>query len=300
MSIIEYEFKPKVKGYFRFEACNALTGERRVVADWFPNLITNAGLEAMGTTGIQSWCMVGAGNDIPSIFDTTLKFRIASTSTIQARVNSARSSPPYYGVSTITYRFAAGAAAGNLSEVGIGWSTTNCFSRALILDANGDPTTITILANEFLDVIYELRSYPPLADDIFNVNLSGTNHQVTVRAAAVTDQVWAPQLTEAVQFYATTSVTAYSGPIGAITGNPSGSAITITPTNNAYQAGSLTKTAYSVFGLDQANYVGGIRSLRVYTYFQVGLYQMEFNPPIPKDNTRTWRVDYGVTWARNE
>lgn len=53
-----------------------------------------------------------------------------------------------------------GAAAGNVSEISAGFSNnkyTKGFTRALILDTSGNPTTITVLADEVLIVTYEIR-----------------------------------------------------------------------------------------------------------------------------------------------
>lgn len=299
--LMSIEFKPRIQGFYKIEATNVLTGEKRIAADWFPNLITNIGLNQMGKTGVTTNCLVGSGNDIPSVFDTALRAKVAHTSSIINTTNTARSSPPYYGICTKTFRFAVGAAAGNLSEVGIGWNDTNCFSRALILDSLGQPTTITILPYEFLDIIYELRCYPPLEDEFFTLTLSGTVYEATVRASDVTSNQWAPNLSGRVLLWSnTTSTIAYSGPIGLITGSPTGSVASTAPNNFDYVEGSYSQNAYSLFDLNQANFVDGIKSFRFMTYFQVGMYQVEFDKFIPKNNTRTWRIDYGVTWARYE
>ncbi len=97
----------------------------------------------MGSVGdYMSTCMVGSGNAAPAETDTALQAR-ASTSNINVQSNNSNVSPRY-GWRRRTFRFAAGAAAGNLSEVGVGWTTTAVFSRALILDGSGNPTTITV------------------------------------------------------------------------------------------------------------------------------------------------------------
>lgn len=59
------------------------------------------------------------------------------------------------------WRFNQGDVVGNVSEVGVALSSfptssTPLLSRALVVDVNGDPTTITVLADEYLEVEYEL------------------------------------------------------------------------------------------------------------------------------------------------
>lgn len=291
-----------VQGYYRITATNAITGQQRVVADWFPNLITDLGLNEMGYRAVYERCMVGSGQNTPTVTDTQLQSFVAVNDTVISNASGAQSTAPYYGWFRRTFRFNPGTAAGNLSEIGIGWnqsSTWRTFSRALILDSNGFPTTITILANEFLDVTYELRCYPPTGDQIFNINLSGNTYQCTVRAAFVTSaNYWAPQLNSAVSLYsAGSSFRAHSGTIGAITTGPSGTSASGSVNNLPYDNNSMTKRGYSEFGLDSANFAGGIQSF-VFSANHLGEYQIGFSPAIPKDNTKTFRIDIGVSWAR--
>lgn len=137
------ELHTEVEGWFKFEAISE-DGTRRVLADWFPNLITDQGLNQMGT--LATWlnaCQVGSGSTVPAVSDTQLVTRVAGTTTIQSTVQGIQSTPPYYASRTRTYRFAAGVATGTLSEVGVGTTATvgNLYSRALILDGAGNPTT---------------------------------------------------------------------------------------------------------------------------------------------------------------
>lgn len=294
-----------VQGFYKIEAVNAETKQKRLVADWFPNLITNNGLNAMATTGVLARCMVGAGSTPPSVSDTTLQSQIAATTSVQSTVTSSQSSAPYYGSTQRTYRFAAGAAAGNLSEVGVGWLSGGsdlCFSRALILDSFGFPTTITILSNEFLDVTYELRCYVPTSDVVMLLNLNGTDHTCTIRPAQATNaNVWAPSLFSSGITLSPGSPqsSAYSGSINAsVTGSPSGTSANGSNSNLSYENNSLTIKGYTEWGLTEANFgAGGIQAI-TFVSKGLGAYQVGFSPAIPKDNTKTFRIDYGISWAR--
>lgn len=296
--------KPTVCGYYKIEATNFITGEKRIVADWFPNLITDIGLNRIGQGNPHDRCMVGSGSTPPSVLDTNLQAQVAVTTSTQSTTRGASSSLPYYGWARTTYRFAMGVAAGNLSEVGVGWANSNgVFSRALILDGGGNPTTITILSNEFLDVTYELRCYSPTDDSIFNINLAGNLYVCTVRASRATSNRWAPDFNSAISFSGANQTIVYSGSIGSVSSSPSGSSASVTGTTIAYSANSLTRRGYGVFDLNQANWVGGIQSAEFMssTYsgsYGIGSYQIGFSPAIPKDNTRTFRFDFGISWAR--
>jgi len=137
----------------------------RVLADWFPNLITDYGMDLMsgavsGYTEMWNYCSVGTGNAPPAFGNTNLVNRKASTN---STASSLIGNEENYIWRRITYQFPQGAATGNLAEVGIGVSSTGdrLFSRALIKDASGNPTTITVLPDEVLQVVWEIRHYFP-------------------------------------------------------------------------------------------------------------------------------------------
>lgn len=308
MILQDIKFQNKLAGYYKIEAVNAYTGEKRVLADWFPNLITNQGLNDMGTLNVFMGCMVGTSSTTPSVSDTKLGNQIGYTETFNSINETSSTVSPYYSTSSITYRFSPGTATGNISEVGVGrrlWnSTTNKydyfnFSRALVLDSLGNPTTITVLSNEYLDITYQLRLYPPLDDAYYQVTLDGITYNVTVRAAVVTaSQWWAPTLGPV--SYWTSSWTSYDGSIGTILGSPSGSSkVSYSVSEINYVNNSMTKRAYLNAGLDDMNHPTGIKSIHFYTH-NMGAYQMEFFPAIPKNNTLTFRAEVGVSWARKD
>jgi hypothetical protein len=224
---------------------------------------------------------------------------VASTTNLMQNDTGAQASAPYYGWRRMRFRFNAGTATGNLSEVGVGWNT-GLFSRALIKDSNGDPTTITVLSNEYLDVTYELRLYPPLDDATFNVTISGTEYACVLRASDVTSiSYWPPVVGQQAQVYNTAGlqIIAYNGDISAITARPSGvSATGFTPTGNAYSNNSLEATGSWQLPLDSGNLSGGIKSIFFPTNH--GAYQVSFTPPLPKDNTKTLTLNAKVSWAR--
>jgi len=289
-------------GFYKIEAVNKDTNEKRVVADWFPNLITDQGLNAYASRNPLAQCMVGSGANPPTVADSTLQTQIAAANIVSADNVSATTVAPFYGSRQRTYRFNAGVAAGNLSEVGVGWllsGTYYCFSRALILDSGGFPTTITILANEFLDVTYELRCYVPTVDVVTTVSISGTPYTCTIRPGQATvSTYWAPPIQQITTTVSAPSAVAYAGPISAlVTGQPSGVTGSSTVTALTYENNSLTIKAYAEYALNSANFAGGIQSVMFYTN-GFGAYQIGFSPAIPKDITKTFRFDYGVSWAR--
>lgn len=127
---------------------------------WQKNLILDAGIiRLLGTNGsVLQFISVGAGSTAPAVGQTQLVSKIAHTNRNSSFTNG-YDSEGGYGWTKFQVQFNKGAAAGNISELGVGWDGTNLWSRALVLNAEGNPTTITVLPDEFLTVIYELRSW---------------------------------------------------------------------------------------------------------------------------------------------
>lgn len=307
---IRIVLKSFVQGWFKIEAVKVdangvpIESTRYTKADWFQNLITNAGLEAAAVGSYLGECRVGSGNNTPNVLDTALETQVAATTTVQSQNSSAESTPPYFGSQTNVYRFDAGVATGNLSEVGIGPPSDDLYSRALILDGGGDPTTITVLSDEVLDVTYQLRLYPPLVDVTGTISIGGDDYDYTIRAMDVTSaSLWALGVSgEIAGFFTTNGVVAYDGAIGAITASPSGtSSAASSIVNAAYSATTHRRDATVIFGLDDANFGGGIMSISARFGVSGGHFggmQIEFDPPIPKTDSDTLTFTFRHVWAR--
>lgn len=294
--------RPRLAGHFRLTA-HKLDGSSRLVAE-FENLILTAGLNRMGTGLIGSHCQVGTGSTAPAITDTALQSILVASSTIQASTFGYNPSSPYYSYATRTYRFGIGVAAGNLSEVGIGWAASgSLFSRALILDGEGDPTPITILGDEILDVQYELRIYPPETDVTGTVSVGGDDYDYVIRAASVTSTSWnqfgVSQLLSSSAVVGSPSLQSrfYEGAIGAITGTPSGtSGVNQTAASATYGNNSMYRDVTMSATIDQGNFPTGIGAASLGT--TAGVYQIGFTPKLTKNNTKTLSLTMRVAWAR--
>jgi hypothetical protein len=298
--IVPLQTTAGMRGRYKIEAVQP-DGRRRLLADWFPNLITNLGLDQLGNNGAwQTLCAVGSGNTAPAFTDTSLQTLVGTTNNNTVFTQTSSSSSPYFGTTSLTYRFAAGVATGNLSEVGVGVSATQLFSRALILDGVGSPTTITVLAAEALDVTYQVSQYVPLVDVTGTVVIAGVTYNYTLRAANATSTVrWAPRQNDPAGLF---SVTVYNGAIGAITSSPSGtSAAGGSVANNAYSTSSYSNSGTVTFGLTGGNVSGGISAVDVLlgnSQASRGEYQVGLSPAIPKDATKVLTLSFSSTWAR--
>jgi hypothetical protein len=133
----------ELSGRFKIEAIKP-DGSKRLVADWFSNEILNAGLDKLGTAQPILGCSIGTDATPVSVLQTSLVAPIAySTATAPSgNTSGAVTYSPYYAWRRWNFRFAIGVAAGTLREVGVGWDSTNMFSRALIMQG-GSQSTIT-------------------------------------------------------------------------------------------------------------------------------------------------------------
>ena len=299
-----------MKGFLRLRTINKFSGKCRIDTGWFPNTILNAGRNIMATeANWMTHCQVGTDATAPSQSDTSLLGWVAGTSTIQTTTNGQQASPPYYGWKRRTYRFAAGTVAANLSEAGIGWglSGSTLISRARILDPIlQTPTTITPLADELLDVTYELRYYPPLVDVTSpQVTLDSVVYDTITRAASVTGDRWSASIGSKIGEYSNhvSDWLAYDGNIGTILTAPSGVSANCdnaSQYNSAYVNNSYQIQINSNTGSTGWNLGAGIRSIRFRT--TAGDYQTQFNAAvggatIPKTAAYTMTMSWIIGWT---
>jgi hypothetical protein len=296
--------KFELAGRYRIQAVHKDTGAVRELAPWFDNLILDSGLNQMGTGSPFGYCMVGSGSTAPANAQTGLSTQVANTTNIIANTSGVEIGSGY-AWQRRTYRFAAGVAAGNISEVGVGWSSLACFSRALVVDGGGTPTTITVLSDEYLDVTYELRTYWPATDVTATVTIDGSSYDTVARAAIVGN--WSPLLLQAGLNMAVVP-TAYGvhaiftggtpGNLGDVTVDPGGSNMG-QPTNSgtvgAYSNNSLQRN-YQITADPFGGVVSPISAIRVIT--PLGYFKASFNPSIPKTNLNTVTINFRVSWAR--
>ena len=302
--MISINEKIRMEGFYSFKVSNS-KGESRdlsgIIAEDHKNLILDVGLNALGTTSVVSACKVGTGVTPVAVSQTDLATPLAITSTLQSSSTGRNSTAPYYTWGRRTFRFGQGTAAGNLTEVGVTYGDgSNLFSRALIVDSEGNPTTLTILSDEWLDVTYELRIYQDLVDKTFNITLLGVDHVVTVRPANVTSNPsgssyffdhfisW---------YYYYSQCSHYNGTIGTITGSPSGVGSSAGGTSyGAYSQNSLQRSIIYGVGLNDANLAGGIQSTIINT--DKCSWQVGYSPAIAKDSFKTLTMNYTLSWGR--
>ena len=282
--------------------------EQRIVTDWFPNLITNGGLDRLGSisfTNSSSYCQVGTGNTTPAFTDTQLASYLAYV--VHGAFADSRNLITLYQQRIITFSFGEGVAAGNLTEIGVGWATSgSLFSRALILDGDGNPTTITVLSDEYLTVLYSYRIYGILADSTgsvtFTGDLGGTyGYKIRHGRFDAAYSYYAPSFFPSYAMNESNDRNdsdnlAYAGIIGAIDASPAGASSALGYTEVAYTPGTYTSNVIVIAAPAQGNLDDSIKSIR---FVLGGYWQVEFDPVIPKTDRDSLVLTFELTWGRH-
>lgn len=303
-----------LSGYFKIDVLSA-GGKVKRSTGWMKNLVTDIGLARMKASNNTGWpfCRVGTGNTAPDPSDQALASQLASQALTSESIDNVNI-PGGYAYARATYQFAEGAVVGNVAEVGTGWAATgnSLFSRALVLDSMGNPTTITVQSDEILRVVWEHRRYWPtetFSGTIENIGNHGGTYSWTAKAAAVGS--WGAGRANGCGFpFATIGTNSAlntllyfgSSDLGDITGNPTGtpggsgsiSAHTVSSGNTARARLSFT--------LAQSN--GSLRSIRLFSRegganpYNGSHWQFRFDPAIPKTSSDLLAIDLDFSWER--
>lgn len=311
-----------VSGFFRKVEVLSATGEVLRSFDGFPNLITDAGLNRLASNQsypdtAYNWCVVGTGSAEPEPTDNQLQNQIASSSSFS--FSNSTNVPGGYCEVSQTWTFDIGAVVGNVSELGTGWGAgiNQLFSRALILDALGNPTTIPVQADEQLRVTWAHRRYWPTADitgTVVNEGNKGGEFDYTIRASLVS--LWQAGSNRAQIAIATNFSTVASAganrffygetTLGGIDDQP-------TSTGGVYGLGSTTNrttdgpstSADLALALNQGNNAAGIGGMVFSASHSSGTgpgslhsFQVKFDPPIMKTAQDLLEIGVTISWGR--
>ena len=308
------EFKSRLQGEYNI---HIKRGDGTIEeTGWFKNLILNQGLDRLGETSgvpVINYAQVGSGTATPTATDTQLQTYVAGSSYVGAATSATSSgAPDYYAELTYQFVFAQGTVVATIAEVGVGWDNvagSNLFSRARILDGSGNPTTLSITSFDQLTVFYRVRIYPPVTDTTGTLTIGSTPYNYTIRAANISGWASVNALTQSVQFstvgYANFADAWEPGvALGPITGSVTGSYTPNSSGTSTSMASYVPGTYYTdgtiTWGVTQANGTGGFQGITWrwgIPYLQFS-FQMVFDAPIPKDNTKQFNITFRFSWAR--
>ncbi len=303
-----------LSGHFDLAVVNAKTGvvrERRS----FDNVILNTGLDKFFTGDFNSPCpALGVGTSEPLPTDTGLASSVYEGSYIYQSSGYpnvlAPSAPDWVSVLRLGWRIPANAAVGTFTEIGIkGWGPNSPYwCRALIKDDAGAISALTILPDEYLDVVYACRYHPDLSDRTFSFQMNGNTYNCVSRPAFIAGTRLSSLDGSPGMIYS------YSGSgrgrmlatqtLGDITDGPTGTAVNSilhnTRTVQAYEPGTYTRKVLFHWGLDRANVDGGIGSIVIDEGNPRATTQISFTPKIPKDATNELTLVFALRVYRWE
>ncbi len=282
---------PRILGKFRIEKIDYSTNKITEIRE-FNNLVLNAGLVHLAhhqIAGTFQKMAVGTGTITANVAQTTLAEEIASVNISNSpETNETDASGRIYRKKTYNCSFSASAVEGNITEVGIGWSGNplNLAVRQLIKDDSGNPTAITVLPQEGLNVHYVLHIYgmrefltkQPIGNCVCtNVTTGITETHNVFLQCAVRDYAY------------------YSHGFGKP--NKGYSNIIANYNDSEYSATyTLTENHGYDRTYDQSNYMCPYYPAQ-FNNFQ---YRFYFDPPLIKDRYHTMTFKFKVKWGRYE
>lgn len=130
--------------------------------------VNNKGEEQTTTSDIMSACVVGVGNKAPDKTDIGLQSIVSLSQ--ERRENDYGVEYPetgkHEGYAKLWYKYKfvfTGISNKNITELGLAYGssteTYTLFTRALVKDSSGSPITVTVLAGEILEIIYQINVY---------------------------------------------------------------------------------------------------------------------------------------------
>ena len=291
----------------------------RLDTGFFPNVITNLGLDAIGNNhDLFHYCAVGGGNSTPLNTNTKLDNFLAVGSQISSEskydYDPVRDTEFYKCSRTVGYRF-AGLDNKNISEVGLVIDYRpelhSAFTRTLIKNSNGDPTVITVLSGEILELQYRLWQVFDLKDkdQVVTATIDGVEVPVNVKirlagvGGAFVGNNWGYHnvIGQGVAFGGSNYARFGTGEIGEITGLISGE----TPGSyigmswEAYQPSTYKRKFYV-----NASITETVLPIRSFLFFSgLGAYQVRFGTvggdlPIDKTNQDILQLGFELSWGR--
>ena len=260
----------------------------------FDNLITNNGLDLIGKRSNCGYLIASSNNTEPKISDTSVNVLGYATFSSTTHGDQKEIEPYWVSVTKVAV-FGAGVATGNISKFAVSYNSagTDLASIALVKDSIGNPTVITKLSDEILEVYYELRTYINTETYVGSIEISGITHKTESRTAGI-NQIngsWFNDLYET-SFVEISNKTKVDNIFNYNSGFNSHA-----PSYSPYVLGSyqIQATPRSLT-ISEANYPEGISTIT----FRVGFYQEIFiSPPIMKTATDSLSFPpLTISWGR--
>ena len=276
----------------------------------FCNLVCDQGLDSYNNFGglLFNSCFLGTNNSVPVISDTKGTMNIVQT----LNKHTPEAQPVFDPVLkkwTLAreYWLSSGSLAvgEQLTEIGVGY-INDLFSRTLIKDQNGLPMILTLSADDYLYIYYEVEFFPPADTDIIGViDFSGQIYDYVLRPCEIESVSWAPVAVQKITGCFASIDQNLSNSISSPQRNQAATSVVYTP----YLDGSFEQEALFTFSPNVANYENGI-AVFVFTSYDLGIsehWQVKFTKQgdddpvffknLPKTNEMTLKLRFKNLWS---
>ena len=284
----------------------------------FKNMVLDTGLQRIGeNSDWMNWLHLGTGIQAPHPLQNALQNatykgnNYAPTPHTTSGVDVSDPLKPCCWVKRV-FRVTPRGENRTYSEMGVGWNDNNLFSRTLIKDPQGNPNTISILGDEYLDVTYEVRLYMPVDTAVYTVVPTGDDTEsrtITVHGSMMNtiNATFGWGLARPSTNHAPNSILNnwassnhnrfFTGGRGGLYQDPEGSTV-----GSAFNRTSLARTSSTSATItitrELPDNVGLLRTLQVSQ--EAYCFQMEFDPPFNKSDEDRFSVSYSISWGRAE
>jgi hypothetical protein len=305
-----------ISGYFKVFLEDAQTGNIKRYLE-FPNLITNAGLNQIGTGNLTlatcfNFLDVGSGSQTPAVTDIKLRASTGYRTSFAdgtADITTTNSSPEY-AQRQITRVFTESEANGDLTEFGI-WTGTLASSvlmnRSLIKDSLGNPTVLTKTPSDRLRVQFQYRLAAPQTDNV--VLFSGDGNLFPASTGTLRPQGvglsnnWVALLdsmgnwTPSFRSYNASSLSSRTS-----VNDPVSSIVPTSITTAVYGKDNFYRDVTLEFGVNDGNTTHGLLTFNPWSTNVDGqhqVYQFLLTPAVTKIQDQKLRMTFRFLWGRS-
>ncbi len=278
----------------------------------FPNLITDAGLDLIGTgtalDALYTTLAVGTDGSTPNVSDAALGAEVASSTDDGGNddLDSTESSPLEYAFRRRTRIFSEASANEPLRE--LGWKVGGVLAnRALFKDLNGNPTKVEKTTNDLLRVVYEYRVFAPLYDVTGSIVIGPPacgSIEYFIRPQNVNQNNGWPNLLDNMGSYYLPEARAHqSAVIGSRTGNndPAPDESETTSSFATYVTGTFFRDMSYRWSFPDANFTGGVNLITWHpwnTSSDLMIWQMFLTQSIDKTINVRLDLTFRQRWDR--
>lgn len=299
----------KVSGVYGIKVLRNAGTDKEHLEDFgeSPNMLLDGFFERFASGGLRfnGWSMfVGTGTTPVEGTQTQLVSQVGSYISMPATVNNnVKVGNDYIASSTGIAEWAIGAIVGNISEAGVRLGPiigSTVDSRALITDSQGSPTTITVTSEDKLIVNYTLKYIIPIEQHVSVVDFAGTQTTCTLERLAALDNNRNSLKTAFVYGFPALLKASYSQELindpesTASPGTDYDAKITYSTPAPLVRRSSYLLKAGNGNTSRGIKYVSVPASISQYYPFM----GVHFDPPIPKDNTKTLTLNFDFTLTR--